>query len=168
MIKPIRAQLSQLVFPKTCVVCLSPSSREFKLEGTISYGRRSYTVKVPVPMCELHFQAATFKSPAERFVNWVAVYGGIFFGLACAILAVFRWVTDEHIVVKILSGGIFGLGAFIIFWWFVSAAIAPQFASSGSKEARNAVRITGYWPQNQIVQLEFKNESLAEMMLKSS
>jgi hypothetical protein len=60
------------------------------------------------------------------------------------------------------------LGAFAIFWWIVSASIAPLFASSHSKEARNAVRITGYWPQNQIVQLEFIHESLAELLQKTN
>jgi hypothetical protein len=119
-------------------------------------------------MCELHFEAASFKSPAERLGNWLAVFGGIVFGLACGILLVFRWATDEHILFKLIGGGIFGLGAFAIFWWIVSASIAPLFASSETKEARSAVRITEYWPQNQIVQLEFIHESLAEKMLKPS
>lgn len=168
MSKPIRAQLSQLVFPRTCVVCLSPAAKEYKLEGTFNYGRRSHTVTVMVPMCAMHFETANSKSPAERLVNWLAVFGGILFGLACGILLVFRWVTDENILFKLLGGGIFGLGTFAIFWWIVSASIAPLFASSEAKEARTAVRITGYWPQSQIVQLEFRHESLTEMILKAN
>jgi hypothetical protein len=117
-------------------------------------------------MCEMHFEAANYKSPAERFVNRLAVFGGVLFGLAFAALLVVRWESGEGILFKIIGGTIFGFGAFAIFWWFVSASIAPQFAPSHSKEARNAVRITGYWPQNQIVQLEFNHESLAEIVQK--
>jgi hypothetical protein len=119
-------------------------------------------------MCAVHFDAATFKSPAERLINGLAVFGGMLLGLVCAVLLVFRWETDENIIFKLFGGGIFGLGAFAIFWWIVSASIAPLFASSESKEARSAVRITGYWPQNQIVQLEFRHESLAELALKAN
>ena len=168
MPKSIRAQVSQLAFPRTCVVCLSPSSTEYKLEGTFTYGGRSHTVTLQVPMCDMHYEAASFKGPAERLVNWLAIFGGGVFGLACAVLLIFRWETDENILFKLLGGGIFGIGAFAIFWWIVSASIAPHFASSHSKEARHAVRITGYWPQNQIVQLEFRNDSLAEIVQKAN
>lgn len=165
MSKSIRSQLSQLTFPRTCVVCLSPSNREYKLEGTITYGRRTYTVNVPVPMCDMHFEAATHQSPAERFVHRLAVFGGGFFGLACAILLFLRWESGEGVLIKIIGGILFGLGAFALFWWILSASVAPQFASAESKEARTAVRITGYWPQNQMVQLDFNHDSLAERVL---
>ena len=119
-------------------------------------------------MCDSHFEAASYKSPAERFVNWVAVFGGALFGLFCAVLLVLRWQTDENILFKLFGGGIFGLGVFAVFWWIVSASIAPLFASSDSKEARNAVRITRYWPREQIAQLEFKNENLVDLIQKTN
>ena len=161
MSKSINLRLSQLTFPKTCVVCHSPASKEYGLEATFTYGRRSHIVKVRVPMCDSHFEAASYKSPAERLVNWAAVFGGALFGLICATLLVLRWQTDENILFKLLGGGIFGLGAFAIVWWIVTASIAPLFAASQSKEARNAVRITHYWPAEKVVQLKFENDSLA-------
>ena len=162
----IRAHMSQLVFPKTCVVCLSPATGEYKVEGSFTYGRRTHVVSLMVPMCEMHFDTASFKSPAERFIHWLAVFGGIAFGLVCAVLLILRWESSEGILFKLPGGGLFGIGALAIFWWIVSVSIAPLFASADSKEARTAVRITAYWPQNQIVQPEFRNESLAETVLK--
>ncbi len=168
MPKSVNVQLSQLVFPKTCAVCLSPASKEYRQEGTITYGRRTYTVHVQVPMCESHYEAAGYKSPAERLVNWLAIFGGGFFGLLCGILLIFRWETNEHILFKLFGGGIFALGVFAIFWWIVTDSVAPLFASARSKEARTAVRILHYWPQNQIAQLEFRHESLADMVQKTN
>jgi hypothetical protein len=46
--------------------------------------------------------------------------------------------------------------------------VAPLFAEPESKEARNAVRITHYWPSNQVVRLKFQNEQLAEIVEKTS
>ncbi len=47
-------------------------------------------------------------------------------------------------------------------------AIAPRFAVPESKEARNAVRITHYWPKDKFVRLAFENEQLAEIVQKAN
>ena len=107
MSKAINVRLSSLTFPNTCVVCLSPSTKEYELEATFSYGRRSYTVKARVPMCEMHFEAASYKGPAERFVNWFAVFGGILAGLTVAAIAVMNWESPEPLLVKLFGGGLF-------------------------------------------------------------
>ena len=53
MSKAIDVLLSQVKFPSTCVVCLSPASKQYLLQKTFSMGRRSYTVKVNV-RCVTH------------------------------------------------------------------------------------------------------------------
>jgi len=166
MAKTLDVPLSDIRFPSACVVCLSPSAKKYTLEKTFTYGRRSYTVKVPVPMCDQHFEAASYKGPAEKLINGLAVYGGIVIGIFVAILLFTRWEGDVNIIGKLFGSGLFGFGGFIIFWWITSASIAPLFAAKESKEARSALQIAFYWPQNKVVRLAFKNETLAEMVHK--
>lgn len=168
MSQTLDVSLPDVKFPSACVVCLSPAAKMYTIEKMFTYGRRSYTVKVPVPMCGQHFEAASTKSPAEKFVDGLAVYGGILVGLLVATIGFMRWEGDVNIIGKLFGSGLFGFGGFIIFWWITSASIAPIFAAPDSKEARNAVQIAFYWPQNKIVRLEFKNNSLAEMVQKEN
>jgi hypothetical protein len=170
MSKAIDAPLSQLRFPSTCVVCMSPASKQYPLEKIFSMGRRSYTVKVNVPMCDLHFQAASFKGIVEKLVGKLAVIGGILAGLFAAIILFVRWEGNgaNNIILKLFGGGVFGLGIFLIVWALIALSVAPLFAEPESKEARNAVRITHYWPKDKIVRLEFQNEQLAEIVEKTN
>ena len=87
-----------------CAICLSPVSREYKLEGTFNYEPQVTYDDHSCSYGGMHFEAASFKSPAERLVNWLAVFGGMLFGLACVILLVFRRETDEHILFKYSAG----------------------------------------------------------------
>ena len=160
--------LADIKFPSSCVVCLSPSSKRFTLEKTFTYGRRSHTVKVPVPMCEQHFDAANTKGFLESFFSSLAVYGGILVGILVAYLMFSRWEGNVNIVGKIFGSSIFGFGGFILFWWIVSASIAPIFSTPESKQARNAVQIAFYWPQTKIVRLEFKNETVFTLTQKEN
>jgi hypothetical protein len=143
---------------------MSPASKQYTLEKIFSMGRRSYTVKVNVPMCDRHFEAASFKGTAEKLVGTLAVIGGILAGLFAAIGLFLRWVGEGNIILKLFAGGVFGLGIFLIVWAVMALSVAPLFAEPESKEARNAVRITHYWPSEQVVRLEFQNEQLAEMV----
>lgn len=170
MSKKIDVLLSQVRFPSTCVVCMSPASKHYPLEKTFSMGRRSYTVKVNVPMCDPHFEAASFKGTAEKLVGTLGVIGGILAGLFAAVILMLRWqgAGEGNIILKLFAGGVFGLGIFLIVWAVMALSVAPLFAEPESKEARNAVRITHYWPSNQVVRLEFQNEQLAEVVEKAS
>jgi len=150
---------------------MSPASKQYELERIFSYGRsKSYTVKVSVPMCELHFEAASFKGTAERLVGILGVIIGIFAGLIAVIILLTHWVStgERNIILNLFAGGVFGLGVFIMVWAGISFWLAPLFAVPESKEARNAVKITQYWPKDQFVQLEFQNESLAEIVQKAN
>ena len=170
MSKATDVPLSQLRFPSTCVVCMSPASKQYPLEKIFSMGRRSYTVKVNVPTCDLHFQAASFKGTVEKLVGKLAVIGGILAGLIAAMILFVRWEGNgaNNIILKLFGGGVFGLGMFLIVWALIALSVAPLFAEPESKEARNAVRITHYWPKDQIVRLEFQNEQLAEIVEKTN
>jgi len=145
------------------VVCLTPAAKQYQLVKTFSMGRRSYTVKVNVPMCDAHFQAATFKGTAEKLVGTLAVIGGALAGFLAAVVLFLRWEGAGNIILKLFGGGLFGLGIFSIVWVVIAVSVAPLFAEPESKEARNAVKITHYWPREEAVRLEFQNEQVAEM-----
>ena len=93
---------------------------------------------------------------------------GILFGLFVAFIGFARWEGNVNTIGKLFGSGLFGFGGFAIFWWITSASIAPIFATPEAKEARNAVQIAFYWPQNKVVRLEFKNKSLAELVQKEN
>jgi hypothetical protein len=150
---------------------MSPASKQYELERIFSYGRsRSYTVKVSVPMCELHFEAASFKGTAEKLVGTLGMIAGILAGLTAMIVLLMHWVStgEKNLVLNFFAGGVFGLGIFVMVWAAISLGLPPLFAAPESKEARNAVKITHYWPNDQFVRLEFQNESLAEIVQKAN
>jgi hypothetical protein len=166
MSKTIDVSLTQVRFPSTCVVCMSPASKAYELHRIFSMGRRSYTVAVSVPMCDVHFQAASFKGTAEKLVGTVGVVGGILSGLFATTILLLRWkgTGEGNLILNLFVGGVLGLGIFLIVWAGIALWVAPLFAEPESQEARNAVRITRYWANEQIVRLEFQNEQLAEIV----
>jgi hypothetical protein len=145
---------------------MSPAAKQYLLEKTFSMGRRSYTIRVNVPMCDPHFEAASFKGSAEKLVGTLGVVGGILAGLFAAVILMVRWqgTGADNIILKLFAGGIFGVGIFLIVWAVMALSVAPLFAERESKEARNAVTITHYWPKDQVVRLKFQNEQLAEIV----
>lgn len=149
---------------------MSPASAQYELQKIFSYGRRAYTAKVDVPMCNQHFEAASFKGTAEKLAGIFGIIAGIGAGILAAILLLAGWQpTDyESLILKIFAGGLFGFGVFIMIWAFIALGLAPLLAEPASKEARNAVRITHYWPKDEVVRLEFKNEHLAEMVQRNT
>jgi hypothetical protein len=147
---------------------MSPSSKEYALEKTFTMGRRSYNVKVGVPMCATHFEAASFKGTAEKLVGTLGVIGGILAGLFAGVLLILRWqgAGQNNLILQLFAASIFAIGIGLIVWAVAALSIAPLFAEPESKEARNAVQITNYWPKNQVVRLEFQNEQLADIVAR--
>jgi len=117
-------------------------------------------------MCDLHFEAASFKGTAEKLVGTLGVIGGILAGLFAAIILMARWrgTGEGNLILNLFAGGVFGLGIFLIVWAVVALSVAPLFAEPESQEARNAIRITRYWPSDKVVRLEFQNEQLADIV----
>ena len=167
MSKSIDVKLAQFKFPSMCVVCMSPSTKYYGVEQVYTVGQKTYRMKVDVPMCERHYQAASFKSMAEKIVEkFLALGCGALAGLAAMIVLILRWVGDNSLILKLFIGSIMGFGVFAMVWWVISSFIAPVFATSDSKQARNAVKITLHSPISQVTRLEFTNEQLAEMLQK--
>lgn len=169
MSQKIDIELSQVRFPYTCVVCLSPASKEYELQKVFTFGRRSYTVRMNVPMCDHHFGSASFKGSAEKLVGTVGLIVGALGGLLGTILLLVYWAStgQGNLLLNLLAGGFLGLGIFLILWALISLVVAPWFAEPASKEARHAVKITHYWPGDQRVRLEFQNERFADIVRNS-
>ena len=170
MAKTIEVQSSQLEFPPTCVVCMSPATKRYEVSQVYSRGTGSATVRINVPMCSSHFEAASVKNIFEKLVGIVGVIVGILAGIAALIILIMRWVPtgNDSIILKLLIGSIVGFGFFIMVWAMFAFWIAPMFATRESKEARNAIRIVQVSPHAEILRLEFMNEGLAEIVQKEN
>jgi hypothetical protein len=152
--------LKQIHFPSICVVCLSPAVKRYPIQQIFTYGRTSHTISVDVPMCEAHFAAASYKSPAEKAMGCLGIVFGILAGISAAILLFLRWQGSGGLILKLALGALFGFGMFVLVWWLLAIVIAPHLAAPKSKQIRNAVRIIRYVPGEQLVQLDFMNEQM--------
>ncbi len=168
MPKSILVPLKQIHFPRTCVVCLSPASKEYSIQQVFTYGRRSYTVNVDVPMCAAHFAEASYKSPVERTIGCLGIGMGILAGIAAGILLFVRWKGSGGLLLKLFMSTLVAFGFFILVWWLLAIVIAPMFAARGSKEVRNTVRITRYLAGEQVVELAFENDQMAQLVEQSN
>ncbi len=92
--------------------------------------------------------------------------GGALFGIVSVIFLLSRWEGGGGIFAKIFMGLIFGFGMFVLAWWVVSVQLAPLFAVSKAKEARDAVRITLVQPFDKRMVLMFRNEAISEFVEK--
>jgi hypothetical protein len=143
---------------------MSSSSKQYSIEQVFSYGRKKYNVKVEVPMCQPHYEAASHKGPIERLIGCLGVAGGVLIGILAVVILMLHWDGDGGILAKLFVGAIFGFGMFILAWWIIAVLIAPLFAAPESKEARSTVRIVRFQPWDQMVQLEFRNEQMANLL----
>jgi hypothetical protein len=163
MSKSFLLPLNQLNFPSTCVVCLSPASKKYPIQQVFTYGRTSHTITVEVPMCDAHYQLASYKSPVEKAIGYLGLGVGILAGIAAAILLLLRWVGSGGLIAKLFIGALVGFGIFVVVWWLLAIVIAPYFADPESKQVRNAVRITRYLRSEQMVELDFVNDQMASL-----
>jgi hypothetical protein len=121
-------------------------------------------------MCTSHFEAASATSVAEKLVTACGVIVGILLGIAALIILILRWVPtgNDSLILKLFIGGIVGFGVFIMVWAMFAFWLAPMFAPTASKEARNAVKIVLISPHAEMLRLAFMNEQLAEIVQKEN
>jgi hypothetical protein len=149
---------------------MSPASQQYEVSQVYSRGTGSATVRINVPMCSSHFEAAGAKTSAEKLVSALGVVFGISAAIAALIILIMRWVQtgNDSLLLKLFIGSIVGFGVFIMFWAMVALWLAPMFADRESKEARDAVRIVLVSPHAEVLRLEFMNEQLAEIVQKEN
>jgi hypothetical protein len=170
MSKIVKIQGSECGFPNTCVVCFQPAQSAYKIEKTFSYGQRSITVSLPVPMCSTHYEHAGTKSSAERLCERGGLVGGGVIGLLVTIGLLLYWASggESISILNVLAAGFVGIGFFLIVWLATVYWLAPVFALPESKAARQAVRLMKYWPGKNILQLEFVNDRTAELFAREN
>jgi hypothetical protein len=164
MSKSITVPLDRVSFPPSCVVCLSPASKEYPIRQVYTAGTKSHHLTLNVPMCTMHHEAASHKGLAERAVGCLGVAGGAMFGILSVVFLLSRWEGGGGILARIFVGAIFGFGMFVLAWWIVADQLAPRFAVLAAKEARDAVRITLVQPFDKRMVLHFRNEAVADLV----
>jgi hypothetical protein len=163
--KKFRFHGTQVKFPDACVCCLGYAHKEFKIERTFVYGRKSILLQLPVPMCDKHYAQAIAKSPAQTWCQRIGVVAGIGSGLAAGWGLMRYWSATGQgsLVTNILLALFVGISAFVTVWAILHFWLAPLFASAETKSVIHSVRMTKYDPFHQVLELEFVNDSVAEL-----
>jgi hypothetical protein len=166
MSKTIKVQGKSVAMPPQCVVCLQPAANTYKIERSFSYGNSTVLVNVPVPLCGTHHAQAAAKSPAEKTAAKIGLIAGAVIGLVSAAGLLAYWASSGQgsLVLNIFLALVLGAGFFLIVWLATAFWLAPSFANPESKKARQAVRIMAYWPRDEVMQLEFENETAADLV----
>lgn len=157
---------SDLQFPGACLVCQLPAENQYEVTRTISYGNRSITLTLPIPLCKQHHGIASRKSPAEIMVGRAGLVLGGLAGIAALAALLIYWSGSGQgsLITNLLIAGVTGIGAFLIIWGTAAFFVAPIFADKESKAVRNILQIRRYWPANQDIQLEIANDAAAEQI----
>jgi hypothetical protein len=155
----------KVVFPPVCAVCLSPAQKRYIVERVFSYGRQGVAAQVEVPLCGAHYSLAVSKSRAEKLVGRLGLWLGALLGLLGAFGLVLYWADSGQgsLVPNLLLGLVVGAGFFLIVWTGALFWVAPRFANPQSLAVREAVRILRYWPGDQMLELEIRNEQAAQV-----
>lgn len=159
-----------ILFPPICLVCQQPAEKRYDITRTLSFGSRSMTITIPVPLCAAHHATASTKNRTEQLVGQMGLILGILAGLAvCAALLAYWSVSAQgNLITNLLLAAFIGLGAFLIIWSLLTFFVAPLFASPESKAVRGVLKIRHFWPATQDVQLEFNSETAAELVAHSN
>jgi hypothetical protein len=164
MSKRITFQGTQIRFLQECVVCQKPASADYKITKTFTFGNRSVTITLPVPMCTEHYDLATRKNARERAVERIGLIAGGLIGIIVAVGLLTYWGStgQGNTFMNVFLAIVLGLGFFLIVWVTTAFWLAPAFGDPQSKVARNAVKIYHFKPGSQELTLEFANEPVAD------
>jgi hypothetical protein len=161
---------SELNYPKVCLVCQQPADKTYKVSRTFSYGNRSITLTLPMPLCPKHFDLATTKNRTERLVGQLGMVLGIVAGIAVAagLLAYWSSTGQGNLVVNLALGAFMGVAGWLIVWMSLAFFLAPTFGDPDAKAVRTTMKIFHYWPGSKDIALEFANEAAANAMAEAN
>ena len=159
-----------IVFPYFCMVCQQPAEKQYTVSKTFFYGKRSITINQTIPLCSQHHAIANTKSSTEIIVERLGVIIGILTGMEVTGGLLWYWTRTEegNIFINIFLASVVGIGFFLISWTAISLLLSPVFAGADSKLVRESLKIRRYWPGSGEVQLEFANESCADMVANAN
>ena len=157
---------SELSFPKVCLVCQQPSEKTYNVSRTFSYGNRSVTLTLPMPLCRRHIDLATKKNRKEQLIGQIGLILGIVAGIAMAAGMLAYWSSTQQGSpgVNLVLGALIGVGVWLIVWIGLAFFVAPTFGDPDSKAVRSTMKIFHYWPGSKDVALEFASEAAANVV----
>jgi hypothetical protein len=86
-------------------------------------------------MCDPHFEAASFKGTAEKFVSTLGVMGGILAGLFATVILFIRWegAGESNIILKYLQVAFSDLASFWSFGQLLPYQLHPCLPNQNPK-----------------------------------
>lgn len=138
----------KIAFPPACMVCQQHASQTYEITRTISYGKRTVTASLPIPLCDTHHALAKTKNAAERLVGSIGAVLGAVAGLASAVALIRYWSSTGQgsLPLNLVLAGVSAIGFFLVIWFTAIVLVAPVFADAESRAVRRAVRIRHFWP----------------------
>ncbi len=165
----IRLRGTKIQFPQGCVVCGQPADCDYPLERTLSYGSRSVTIQLPVPMCAAHYDLAVQPDPLERAIEHAGLATGALLGVVVTVSLILYWESSgQGGWLNDLIALVPGAGIFLAVWMGAKYGLAPYFGAPLARSARRAVQIRRYFPITQELELEFINERVAQAVQRAN
>lgn len=123
-----------------------------------------------VPLCERHYEIASNKSKAQVWCERLApILGGIAGLMAGAALLGYWMVSEQGSLPMNIPIALFvGTSAAVLVWTIIYFWVAPQLASTETKDLLKNVRIAKYDPFRQIMEVAFANETAAELTAREN
>lgn len=161
----------QINFLPVCVVCTAQSGDKlFPVEKTFIFGRRAVPITVKVPMCPDHFTLASARSTAQKWVESAGVVLGVLIGLGFAAGLIAYWSASgqEIFIFTIILALFLGAGFFLIVWIATVSWFAPNFSAPATIAVRSAVKLTKFWPNDEVLELEFNDDRTANNFIRAN
>lgn len=178
MSKIVKLKKRSLKFPPVCLVCGAYANRYISIEKLFLYrdflGRpfdrsRSIAIHLTVPVCGLHYQVFIEETPLEHFLNSRSTLMAIMFGLMGAFVVLWsaQAMSNDAVFLGMFLALLVGISIFNLIR-VCSTLLASIFASSESKEIRKSIRLMNYSRKSDLLQIEFKDEYIARLIVKEN
>ena len=163
-------------FPPDCLVCGATAREEVSIEKLFLYstgGRGNFNlsadVEITIPVCEVHYQDLIEESPVEHFLMSKSNLLAILSGLLGAFFVLWRVqsISNEAIFFGIFLAILIGIGLYNLIV-VLDPILASVFASPESKEIRKSIHLVSYSVKSDLLQIEFENEHIADMVVKEN
>lgn len=168
--KSIQLHGTQVRFPDICLICLGQRYKEHKMESTFVYGRRSMVLSLMIPLCQTHYKVASSKSRVQVWCERLAPIFGFITGVIAGAALLGYWMVSEQgsLPMNIPIALFVGTSAAVLVWAILYFWVAPQLASTETKDLLKSVRIAKYDPFRQIMEVAFANETAAELTAREN
>ncbi len=168
--KTLFFRATQVKFPDACVVCRGSARQQYNFERTITYGRSSILLSLPVPLCQKHYQQVASKTRSQTWCERISLAVGAATGAAVCAGLLWYWAASAQgaLISNILLALFVGLSFAVIIWAIGYFWIAGLFKSPEASAVLRHMQIKSFDPFRQVLELVFANDIAAELTAREN